>query len=260
MSALCYTLAVLLSCRAARRMMAITKSLLMSAGPAVCLHSLGISNERRQQVPPVSIPSETTATLPASRCQSCVEVCTLHCLQQEFTSLKPRNTGWNLQAECVAPPFFSLLNQRLVFVCLWTIVNCGKERKKRKLTRQQTFERLCRTRGEAQLKHFQPVFQSAPDNMTHLIFVDITARAGLVSRDWTPCNAPGSLGFSEPRRIALRLPAGTNGTKMSADALCLLHAKGESISVAVCAWVYLKSLVKSHLRARGVTPDGGGGG
>lgn len=118
MSALCYTLAVLLSCCAARRMMAITKSLLMSAGPTVCLHSLGISNERRHQVPPASIPSETTATLPASRCQSCVEVCTLHCLQQEFTSLKPRNTGWNLQAECVAPPFFSLLNQRLVFVSL----------------------------------------------------------------------------------------------------------------------------------------------
>lgn len=128
MSALCCTLAVLLSCRAARRMMAITKSLLMSAGPTVCLHSLGISNERRHQVPPASIPSETTATLPASRCQSCVEVCTLHCLQQEFTSLKPRNTGWNLQAECVAPPFFSLLNQRLVFVSL---DDC-KLRKKRK--------------------------------------------------------------------------------------------------------------------------------
>lgn len=152
---------------------------------------------------------------------------------------------------CSASLFF-LLNQRLVFVSL---DDCKLWKKKeRKLTRQQTFERLCRTRGEAELKHFQPVFQSAPDNMTRLFFVDITARAGLVSRDWTPCNdpmlAPGSFGFSEPRRIALRLPAGTNGSKMSGDALCLLRAKQESISVAVCAWVYLKSLLKSHLRAR----------
>lgn len=158
MPALCYTLAVLLSCRTARRMIAITKSLLMSAGPTVCLRSLGISNERRQQVPSASIPSETTATLPASRCQACVEVCTLHCLQQEFTSPKPKCTGWNLQAKCAAAAasFFFLLNQILVS-CLWTIVSCEKQNKTRKLTRQQTFDRLCRTRGEAELKHFQLV-------------------------------------------------------------------------------------------------------
>lgn len=87
MSPLHYTLAVLLSCRSTRRMIAITKSLLMSAGPAVCVHSLGISNERWQQIPPVSIPSVAAATLPhpdASRvCQS------MHSLEQEFTSLKP---------------------------------------------------------------------------------------------------------------------------------------------------------------------------
>lgn len=45
MPALSYALPVFLSCRTARPVMGITKSLLLSAGPTVCVHSLGISND-----------------------------------------------------------------------------------------------------------------------------------------------------------------------------------------------------------------------
>lgn len=160
MSALRYTLAVLLSCCSTRRMIAITKSLLMSAGLTVCMHSLGISNERWQQVLSVSIPFETTATLPASRCQTCVEVYTLHSLEQEFTSLKPLDcTNRNSRAS-----LFLQIESDTCFVFLhnWLVT-------KKKLAQQQTFKRLCCGPGEAEL-NFHLVFQSAPDNMT-LIFL-----------------------------------------------------------------------------------------